>query len=381
MDCPRMREISYSDFGAHLYRKARGRRIPWVGSIELTARCNLGCGHCYINVPQTDRNAQANELTASEAYDLIDQIADAGCLRLLLTGGELFVRPDALDIYTYAKKKGIVVTLFTNGTMITPRIADHLADLPPHSVEITLYGCTEETYSQVTGVRGAYSQCIRGIELLRERGIRVSLKTMVLTVNQHELGRMESYAGALGTDFRFDPMVSMRLDGDTRPKAFRLSPEQVVALDMRDDRRVRAWKEYVARYSGHSPQPDRLYQCAAGIGNFHIDPVGRLSACIIARTPSYDLRKGSFADGWNRFLPQVISQTRKRVTPCRTCSLNILCDQCPGAAQLECGDPETPVEYLCRIAHLRARALDMDSEGKEQNDVAQERRRFGKAAI
>ena len=335
MDCPRIPEINYSDFGERLHKAARGRRIPWTGSIELTARCNLKCVNCYINVDERDEAARRNELTSAEACALIDDIADRGCLRLLLTGGEPFVRSDALDIYAHAKKRGLIVTLFTNGTLITPRIADCLREWPPHRVEITLYGVTEETYRMVTGVKGAFSRCIRGVELLLDRGVNVELKTMVLTVNAHELEKIEAFARERGLGFRFDPMVNMRLDGDSRPGLCRLSPEQVVALDIGSERRVKAWKDFVSRYSGPPREPERLYRCAAGFGSFHIDSNARLSPCMTSRTPSYDLRRGSFAEGWEVFLPQVFSQKRTRVAPCQTCPISAVCDQCPGTAQLE----------------------------------------------
>jgi radical SAM protein with 4Fe4S-binding SPASM domain len=372
VDCPRIPEITYSDFGEQLRKASRGKRIPWTGNIELTARCNLRCTHCYINVDERDEASRRNELTCAEACSLIDQVADNGCLCLLLTGGEPFVRSDTLDIFTHAKKKGLIITLFTNGTLITPRIADYLKDWPPHRVEISVYGITEQTYSAVTGVKGAFSQCIRGIELLLDRGLNVELKTMVLTSNEHELPEIESFARERGLAFRFDAMVNMRLDGGLRPGRCRLSPEHVVAIDMGDKRRREAWRDYAARYSGPPREPERLYRCAAGSGNFHIDSFARLSPCIVSRTPSFDLRRGSFTEGWEQFLPRVFAQKRTRVTSCRTCEISALCDQCPGNALLECGHPETPIDYLCRIAHLRARALDMEPREKERGNVSRE---------
>ena len=78
-----------------------------------------------------DRAARLAELSTEEHYRLLDQLADAGCLWLLFTGGEIFARRDFLDIYTYAKQKGFLITLFTNGTLITPRIADDARRVAP----------------------------------------------------------------------------------------------------------------------------------------------------------------------------------------------------------------------------------------------------------
>lgn len=346
--------MQYGEFSARVHHKLAGQRVPLSASIEVTSRCNLQCAHCYINLPANDLNAQRRELSAAEWCDLIDQMAARGCLWLLLTGGEPFIRPDFLDIYLHAKRQGILVSVFTNGTTITPSIADVLAEWPPFEMEITLYGATAATYQRVTGVAGAFERALRGIGLLLERGVTLNLKTVVLTLNQHELAAIETLAVKFGTAFRFDPVLNMRLDGKHTPATLRLSPDEVVALDLADPKRCAAWQDEFARLSGFQPHPERLYQCGAGLYSAHIDAYGQLSICLLARQQQYDLRSGTFDEAWDHFVPQVRAQTRQRVTPCQTCDLNALCGQCPGTAYTESGDAEQPVTYLCQIAHLRA---------------------------
>ena len=145
MECPPIPKVSYIQFADRLNRGLFNERLPISGSIELTFRCNLRCVHCYCNLPQNDRQAIETELETDEVYRLLDQIAEAGCLWLLITGGEPFLRDDFLDIYTYAKKKGFITTLFTNGTLLNKDLADALVEWPPFLVEITLYGATRET--------------------------------------------------------------------------------------------------------------------------------------------------------------------------------------------------------------------------------------------
>ena len=363
MECPHIPIISYSEFGRRLNEKAAGRRIPIAGSIEVTARCNLRCAHCYINLPIGDLQAQKQELTYGELCDILDQIVDEGCLWLLLTGGEPFVRPDFFDIYTYAKRKGLLVSLFTNGTHITPRIADYLAEWRPLTVEITLYGSTQGTYEQITGIPGSYERCIDGIELLIERKLPLRLKSMILTLNKHEVWDMKAYAEGLGVDFRFDPVLNAGLNGNQKPAKFRITPREVVELDLEDEKRTKDWREFCDKFWGTPPHPEYLYQCGAGLGIFHIDPYGWLGACMISRVPGYDLRQGTFREGWRDFMPRVLAQKRSRETPCQNCELISLCGQCPGFAQMETGDQEEPVEYLCRIAHLRAEKFGASKEG------------------
>src|SRR3954467_6133908 len=122
-----METLSYGEFSQSSPQRTMQRHLPLSGAIEVTRRCPLACVHCYNNLPMADHEASSTELTLAEHCRILDELAEAGCLWLLFTGGEIFARRDFLDIYTHAKKKGFLITLFTNGTLITPRVADHLA--------------------------------------------------------------------------------------------------------------------------------------------------------------------------------------------------------------------------------------------------------------
>jgi radical SAM protein with 4Fe4S-binding SPASM domain len=357
MECPHIPEISYTEFGERLNKRVVAERIPVSGSFELTFRCNLRCAHCYCNLPANDQNAIEKELTTEEAFNILDQIAEAGCLWLLITGGEPLLREDFLKIYTYAKKKGFIITLFTNGTLITPKIADYLVQWPPFKVEITLYGATSKTHERVTQIPGSFKRCKRGIDLLLERKIPFGLKTMVMTLNHDEFFQIKEYAEELGVKFRFDSALNPRLDGSKTPCKFRLSPEKVVKLDLADEKRVKEWKEFCEKFVGPS-QSDNLFICGAGVSMFHIDPYGKMSACEMVRFQNYDLPCGSFEEGWHQYIPEFLNLKPEGNYPCGKCDLISLCGQCPGWGWLENGNPEAPVEYLCKIAHLRSEAFN-----------------------
>ena len=122
-----MIETTYTAFSLGVHERQLGKRMPMEVSIELTHRCPLECQHCYNNLPMADKSARNRELSLGEYKRLLDQIAESGCFWILFTGGEIFARADFLDIYAYAKSKGFLITLFTNGTMVTDRIANFLA--------------------------------------------------------------------------------------------------------------------------------------------------------------------------------------------------------------------------------------------------------------
>ena len=355
--------LNYATFSSALQGRQGALRLPLNGTIEVTRRCPLVCGHCYNNLPMGDTEARDRELSYEELCRLLDELADAGCLWLLLTGGEIFARRDFLDIYTYAKKKGFLITLFTNGTLITERIADYLVEWRPFAIEITLYGATRETYERLTGIPGSYDKCLRGIRLLKERGLPLALKTVAVSINRHELLDMQAFADDLGVAFKFDSMINPRLDCSQGPASLRLTPEESVLLDLQDPRRSDEWfrfADHVRTVLEETPPPDTVYQCGGGINAFAVDPYGRLSICVLSEKEKVDVRDGRFLEGWDGFLRQVRAKKVTVQTKCVSCTMKSACGMCPANGELEHGNAETPVDYLCHTAHLRAYALGLE---------------------
>jgi radical SAM protein with 4Fe4S-binding SPASM domain len=350
---------SYTDFSAQLRRQARSGRLPTNGTIELTHRCPLSCAHCYNNLPVGDRQALRGELQTHELCRIIDEMADAGCLWLLLTGGEIFARQDFLEIYTHAKRRGLLISLFTNGTQVTPQIADYLVEWRPFAIEITIYGRTRETYERLTGVPGSFDRCLRGIHLLKERGLPLKLKTVAVTINRHEIHDMQAFAEQeLGLPFKFDGMINARTDCSHSPLSVRLTPAQMVQLDVADPRRREEWATMARERMGPLVATrENVYQCGGGITSFAIDPEGKMSICVLSQQDMFDLRRGSFQEGWDTFLAKVRSKKITRPTKCTDCHIRSLCSSCAATNELETGGPEAPVEFFCEVAHLRAHAV------------------------
>ena len=344
-------QISFSQYGGHLRQKYGEKRRPVQGSLELTFRCNLDCIHCYCRLPSEDKQAKSCELSFEEICKIIDDAAEAGCMWLLITGGEPIIRPDFIDIYTYAKRKGLFITLFTNGTMVSDKIADYLKEYSPYLVEITLYGATAKTHEEVTRIPSSFQRSLDGIHRLLERGIRLKLKTMAMTINRDELDDMRELANSLGVKFRYDPMINAPFNGSREALKYRLTPEEVVELELSDIGRVEEYQEICEKFGGTS---DTVFGCGAGLYNFHVDPYGQMSMCISGRWPSYNLRDGSLKEGFYSFFPELRSRKPESDYPCGQCNLHSICNNCPGTAYPEKGDIESVVDYYCQIAHLRA---------------------------
>lgn len=357
-----MNSVTYGEFSASLHKRFGNQRVPQEVSLEVTRRCPLDCQHCYNNLPMSDLGARQKELTKEEYFALLDELAEMGVVWLLFTGGEIFSRKDFLEIYSYANRKGFLITLFTNGILINEKIADYLHEFPPFAIEITLYGRTKETYEKLTQLPGSYDRCMRGIRLLLDRDLPLKLKTVATGINRHEvLGMKEFCQHELGVEFKFDGMINPRIDCSATPLAVRLSAEELVALEL-------GWPKMASEHRGalareqNSPRAtgSTVYSCGGGVAAFAIDPYGRMSICVLSHQESYDIRTGSVREGWEQFLLKVRQRKRQQISKCVGCRIRSVCSMCPANGELENGDPESPVEFLCEVAHLRAIVLGFE---------------------
>jgi radical SAM protein with 4Fe4S-binding SPASM domain len=347
------REISYGDFGARLTKACSPSRVPLSGSIELTFRCNLRCVHCYI--PDF---SGTGEMSTDEIRRILDEIADEGCLWLLLTGGEILSRKDFPEIYTHAKRRGFLVTLFSNGTLLDRRIADLLAEYPPFGIEFTLYGMSDETYLRTSGFPGRFTRVRSAIDLLLERKLPLTLKAVAMEPLAEELESMKAFAVSLGVPFRYDAIIHGRLDGSMQPTRARSTPAAVVQHDARDPKRLEEWRRFYRDFVRTSRPSPYLMSCGAGVNSFHIDPKGRLLSCEALPVNGYDLRRGSFHEGWYGIVGEIRKRLASSANVCSSCELKSMCDRCPATATLETGSPDGWIPYYCEVTHRRAALLE-----------------------
>jgi len=335
-------------------------RVPLIGGLELTGQCNLRCLHCYVGPRSLSDMQGLKEMETGKILSVLDEITEAGCLNLLLTGGEPLLRKDFLAIYSHAKRNGLLVTVFSNGTMVTDEIVSLFAELPPQAVEISLYGATEETNDKITRTPGSHRKCLKGLRLLVDAGIRVKLKTVLMTMNRHEFFQIEKLAKELGVGFRFDAAIFPKLDGDKSPLSLRVSPEEAVDKEFSDPERLRRWKDH---FNGFDPGPpqDGLYICGAGLKSFHIDSCGNLKPCVMTTSYSYDLLKGDFKSGWRDVMPLIREKKAGSEYNCRGCERAPLCGYCPAFFALEKGREDLCSGYICEIGGTRFQKIKADT--------------------
>lgn len=284
------------------FKNLRVERYPFNCQWELTCRCNLKCVMCYtdpFNTPEKIRQ----ELATEEILRILEEIREAGCLEVTFTGGEPFLRRDFLDIYTAAVNKGFLVTIFTNGTLITPAIADHLKTHLPFLVEISIHAATPSSFDAITQGRGSYEHCMEGIQLLLERDIPLMMKTTGMTINKEEIpGIREFVKGLKKVQYKFGADIRAGLDGSEEAiQKFQLPKMEIKDIEYADP----DFKAERQKQDREKKEQERLggIPCAGGKQKFHIDAYGQMQICTHKRKFSYDLRKGSFSEGFYKVLP------------------------------------------------------------------------------
>jgi radical SAM protein with 4Fe4S-binding SPASM domain len=340
-------EENFGWFSQRLTDNLFAVRHPLSGTLELTFRCNFKCVHCYL------RGQQAPEMNSDSIYRLLDELAEAGCLGLALTGGEPFLRPDFKDIHQAAIERGFLVAIFTNGSLIDDDLADFLAANPPRSVEISLYGGDEQSYRAVTGSGKNFQRVLCGLDRLLERDITVMLKAVLLKQLEDQVDNLRELGRTRGLDVRLDPGLDITLQKDKSPWKLRMDPEQAVRLELGDARRLEKIigydSEWRQRGTGSTDS-----SCGAGFSSFNIDPAGRLSPCLMMREPAVDLKQHGFINGWQ----QLGTTSRPGYdSACKNCKLEHLCSYCPGLAQLGDQPPADGNYYHCRVARARAELI------------------------
>ncbi|HTZ10989.1 MAG TPA: radical SAM protein [Candidatus Margulisiibacteriota bacterium] len=357
-----------------LWGRIEGERKLLSFDLEITARCNNNCRHCYVNLPANDRMARKDELSLNGIKKIVDQALDLGALWCLITGGEPLLRKDFFDIYIYLKQKGLLVSVFSNATLLTKKHADFFKKYPPRDFEVTLYGVTQETYEKVTRTPGSFKAFMNGVKLLLEKGIKVRFKTMALRSNLNELPQIAQFCRERTKDyFRFDPFLHLRFDKNSKRneeiKCERLSVEEIASIERADPERSQALKKDCAKLifpGAKNTGCNHLFHCRAGSGSFSVSYDGYFRLCSSLLHPDcvYDLKNGRLEEVWGHFVSKVRDMRSNKaefLKKCRKCPIVNLCAWCPAYAYLETGELDNPVDYFCKAAHARVAMVEKES--------------------
>lgn len=340
------------DFDTTKRQQWINERKPFSVLFELTAKCNMNCIHCYLQ-----NNHNAIQMTYERIIEIIDILYEKGILFLTFTGGEILTRKDFIDIYMYAKKRGFLVELFTNGYLFTDEIIDVLKEYPPLLVDISLYGSNEETYYKITGVKGAFEQVINNCKKLKDAGIRVTLKSPIMKETLHELEAMKVLAQEINVSFVYSFEICSTIDKDQSTKELQVSLGDILKYEFEDYYRqieegARAEKVDNIIIIEELKKNKYVFSCNVAINSFVIDYQGRMCPCMKLRHKGEEVRCDTYDKIWDDF--RVYSKLEASKTyVCKGCDAQYYCDICPAEMDFLYGDMEYRPLELCKIGKIR----------------------------
>lgn len=322
--------------------------IPLNALFEVTYACNLKCRHCYVS------SEQRPELSTEQVRVVLDQLADNGCLFLTLSGGEPFTRKDIFDIASYANRKGFAVRIFTNGTLITPEIANKIANLNLLEVGISLYGAVASTHEAITAVPGSFKRSVRALKLLRERNVKTVVKFTLMKPNVREFEAVRLLAKELGAYFQYGFAISPKTDGSKQTLALRMDEDNLRYVLENEFLYPRSVCDKERRFNLRKKDVNNRIICSAGRDMCSISPYGDLQPCVMLPIKAGNLCKTSFKTLWanSKNLIYLRSLRYADLSICSKCSSFGNCFRCQGLALLESGDLLGACEFACKIEEV-----------------------------
>ncbi|WP_136799775.1 radical SAM protein [Desulfosediminicola ganghwensis] len=328
-------------------------RVPLSIKCELTYRCNFRCKHCYCRVPANGPSL-SKELPLDEWERILEESAAEGALFLTFTGGEPLLRPDFKELWICAKEKGFLVSLFTNGSLLSPDWIDFFRKWSPNEVAVSIYGASPDSYEQVAGSASMFEVVMNNLEIMRAAELPLLTRSIITRRNIDEFAQLKELNLKFSKNFTWDAELFGATEGSQgKPFEERIAPGQVVALEAQDSQRVKELEKLYSRSFGKKYDTGKSYRCALGERGFAIDPYGNMRACQVLEPLKYNLRSGSVRDGWREVVPEQLSNLKPGDSKCTTCDLRIFCRICPAFALREGGGQEGPTEYHCTLGEER----------------------------
>jgi radical SAM protein with 4Fe4S-binding SPASM domain len=319
--------------------------VPLNITLELTLRCNIRCTHCYNFDRDLPRPDAGPELSMPEIRGLLDDLRRAGTLFLTLTGGEAMVHPRFWDVADEAAARGFAISVLSNGTLLTEASCDRLAAYPGlWAVGVSVYGATAATHDGVTQVAGSFERTMAGARRLRERGVRTSLKFVILKANAAEAGAMTELAERDGFEYSVDASITGRYDGTSGSLATRVEPEALEAL-------YRGPLQSLVGAPGPEPDDDG-FKCNCARGNAAVSATGEVYPCIATPLRAGSIREQSFPEIWasSPVFQWIRGLRLSDFKTCAPCDLKRWCRRNPGSAYLLTGDYTSVDPWTCREA-------------------------------
>ena len=314
---------------------------------DLLYQCDLDCGHCYL-----DEKGTRNQDTVFWK-GVIDQFSAMGGISLSLSGGEIFLRKDLLELVRHARERGLLVYMKSHAGRITEEHARALAELDVADVQVSLYSMDAAVHDRITRREGSHEATMRGIRALVRHGVPVSAAACVMGPNHSDILELATECESLGVPLKLEFRLQDALGGMAYP--------QDLALDHAG--LTQSLKHLQSEPDACSPGGEEAWSegkiCNAGQSILYVNPEGDVTPCLTWPQALGNLKAGDrLEDIWtsSSVLTDVRNLRNRDREGCGTCDSSASCSYCPGQSYVEHGDPMKPARAVCRDGYARSTA-------------------------
>ncbi len=286
----------------------------------ITARCNFVCSHCFSRL---DRSP---ELSPGEALRVADVLADHGVLFVNFGTGEPLLREDLFPLAEYAVAKGLKVTMNSNGSLIDGEAADRIRDAGFHSVGISIDSASPAVHDAFRRMPGSFGKAVRAAGLLRERGVPVTVSSVICKVNHREFRGLVSLAKELGAgtidlhNFKCSGMGGLNKEKlDLSPEEWKAFYEEAIPVRDAEKGIEIAFDDPILSLLGEEAENKLVAGSVCGKLSLYVGPDGTITPCGFIPVPVGNVLTDDFAKVWHE---------SKVLTHLRTKGATGKCDGC-----------------------------------------------------
>jgi len=368
----------------------------YSGFWEVTNRCNEKCVHCFNpGAPHTvdeKSNRDMDELSTDEGIAMISNLRKSGAYRLVMSGGEVFLRKDIWRLIEHARSLRMQVHIYTNGLLLDEGKLEKLAKLYPETVSVSIYSAIPEVHDEITKVPGSFNKSINALKKLNQLGIKTTIKSIQMKHTVQGYGLIENIAKSIGARYSTEINMSAGNDGSQSPLALAIDDDKkLIALAVTPKSPIFVG-DASNNYSEKKRKGDEIF-CSAGQNMVSISPDGKIYPCValpleVGNIRSDDLNQVWAASSVGQRKGQNINETylEKELDPlskwqnarvssyveCGTHDRCSWCHKCPGMGMNETGNPMAASKVQCKIANARMVGAQKLKSGMSQEDIFKE---------
>lgn len=341
---------------------------PLISSLqfELSSRCNERCIHCYI---PNEKKRQGNDMPVESVKSILDEFASMGGLHVTLSGGEVFLHKNLMEIVEYCRKKDLIISILSNLISLKDEQIPILKEANVSLIQVSLYSMDPEIHDYITTVKGSFEKTKTAIEKLIAADIPIQISCPIMKANLHGYVEVLEYAKSLKVKSQTDYIMIAQADLNTSNLANRLSLEETEEL-------LRNIIEYDTQYREDTlkqlPISDQIKFHFERFKKQPVCGVGYDNCCITANGDVYpcagwqnyvlgNVSKESLKEIWENSerIKELRKITQESFPQCLKCDARDYCARCLVRNYNESGGDMFKInQHFCDVAFLTKRLVE-----------------------